>query len=199
MKTSFRELQDLIRKVDFSGRDRTSKQSNHLPSELCAQVANFLTVQRCVHSEAEATSASSMDSVYKLEGCLLDDENSWWLSGPASMPGGKGSEYVEVRLTKKCTIRRVQSVSMRIPPLSVGPLSVREFRVDIANEIGEWLQLPFIFPVENRRGLQRFHIGDVDATSIRVVCLSNQISAFADPMILPSDMERVGFYAIKVE
>ena len=115
------------------------------------------------------------------------------------MPGGRGDEYVEVRLAKANTMRRIQSVSMSIPPLPVGPLSVREFRVDIANERGDWKQLPFRFQVENVSGMQRFPIGNVDATSVRVVCLSNQISVFLDAMESPNDMERVGFYAIKVE
>ena len=149
MKTSFMDLHDLIGQIDFfsaSGGPR-SKSSCCLPAEICSHVANFLTVQRCVHSEVEAVSATSMDSIYKLEGCLVDDEDSWWLSSFGSMPGGRGDEYVEVRLAKANTMRRIQSVSMSIPPLPVGPLSVREFRVDIANERGDWKQLPFRFQV----------------------------------------------------
>ena len=199
MKASFDELRGLIRLIDFSENNRDIEQSKHLPAELSSYVANFLTVKRCDHSEAEAVAASSMDSMFKLERCMVDDQDSWWLSGFGSMPRGRGDEYVEVRLSKTNSLRRVQSVSMSIPPLPVGPLSVREFRLEVANQQGDWTQLPFEFQVQNESGMQRFPIGNVDATSIRVVCLSNQISPFLDSMESPNDMERVGFYAIKFE
>lgn len=52
--------------------------------------------------------------------------------------------------------------------------------------------------MENISGMQRFPIGDADATSIPVVCLSNQISAYLDGSY-PSEMERVGYYAVRFE
>ena len=115
------------------------------------------------------------------------------------MPQGRGEEWVECGLCEPTTLRRVQAVYMSIPPLPVGPLSVREFRVDACDEKGAWRQLPFIFSVDNRNGMQRFPIGAVDAHSIRVVCLANQISAHLATMQSPNEMERVGFYALKFD
>jgi hypothetical protein len=198
MKTSFSGLRDLIRHIDFAA---ARSEFKHLPEEICSNVASFLTVQRCVPSDIEAVAASSMDSLFKLEGCLVDDEESWWLSGEGTMPRGRGEAYVEVRLAKDNSLRRIQSVSMSIPPLPAGPLSVREFRVDVSSEQGVWVQLPFVFQVENVRGMQRFSIGNVDARSIRVVCLSNQISHALLGVLdeLNTSLEQVGFYAIRVE
>lgn len=198
MKRSFQELQTAIREMCFHP-NITRARIVQLPSDLGDHhVASFLTVDSCVNSQVKAVSASSIDSQYKLTGCLVDDTDSWWLSAGGSMPGGRGEEYVEFLLSDKEALRRLQAVSMAIPPVPAGPLSVREFRVDVKDEKGVWTTLPHICTVENIDGMQRFPIGDVDATSIRVFCLSNQISAYLDA-IYPSEMERVGYYAAKFE
>ena len=195
MECSFDSLQEIVQRVNFD----PSGTAKHLPPELSKHVSKFLTVRRAVRDEVEAVTASSMDMApHKLADCLVDNEESWWMSALGTMPGGRGEEYVEFRLSKIPVLRRVIAVSVRIPPLPQGPLSVREFRVDVADEVGLWRQLPGVHSVDNRTGMQRFPIGDVDAHSVRVVCLSSQISTYIgeDP---DHNFERVGFYAVQFE
>lgn len=191
MECSFDSLQELIQQVNFD----PSGTSKHLPPELSKHVANFLTVQKVVRDEVEAVGSSSMDMPHQLADCLIDDEDSWWMSGAGTMPGGRGAEYVEFRLCRRQILRRVTAVQLRIPPLPMGPLSVREFRVDVADEWGLWRQLPGIHLVDNRAGMQQFEIGNIDAHSVRVVCLSNQISTYLGGDTL--SYGSVGYYAVK--
>lgn len=194
MNCTYSQLQNLVQKINFD----QSGTAKHLPPELSCHVANFLTLRKVVRGEVEAVEASSVDSPHSLSECLVDNEDSWWMSAFGTMPGGRGDEYVEFRLCKRHVLRRVVGVHVRIPPLPLGPLSVREFRVDVADEEGIWRQLPAIFPVDNRSGMQRFPLGDVDAHSVRIVCLSNQISPYLDAES-PILHERVGFYAVQFD
>lgn len=205
MKCSYSRLQLHIQKINFNATTNTAtatttKSPLYLPSELARHVANFLTVERVQKDQVEAVTASSHDKAHKLSDCLQDNETTWWISGFGSMPGGQGEEYVELRLcSQRPILRRLRAVCVRIPPLPMGPLSVREFRVDVSDGKGTWRQLPFQFSVDNRTGMQRFALGEVDAHSVRIVCLSNQISAYLESMESPHSMERVGFYAVQFE
>ena len=195
MKCSFDSLQKLVQRVNFD----PSGTVKHLPPELSKYVAKFLTVRRVVRDDVEAVAASSMDMApHTLADCLVDNEESWFMSAAGTMPRGRGDEYVEFRLSKRPVLRRVIGVSVRIPPLPLGPLSVRDFRVDVADEWGIWRQLPGVYSADNRAGMQRFLIGDVDAHSVRVVCISNQISTFMGEESDPN-FERVGFYAVQLD
>ncbi|CAB9531104.1 expressed unknown protein [Seminavis robusta] len=205
MKCTFPQLLEVIRCIDVGGGSHITgtgaRHSSQLPVDLARRVASYLSVRRVIQSQVKAASASSMDSVYKLSGCLADDDTSWWLSGSQSMSLGRGEEFVEFQLCPAGNLLcRIEAVHIRIPPLPAGPLSVREFRVDVANEQKIWRQLPYHYEVDNRTGMQRFPIGHVDAQAIRIVCLSNQISPFLSTMRDPQHhYERVGFYAVKFE
>ena len=206
MNCSFTQLRSVIQEINFASRTTAAaaiatqpRQQLFLPLELSGYVATFFTVPRVVPSQVEAVAASSLDATHKLTGCLVNDEDSWWLSGFGTMPGGRGDEYVEFRLCPRPLLRRVVAVFVRIPPLPLGPLSVREFRVEVSDENLTWRNLPEVYSVDNRTGLQRFPIGNIDAYCIRIVCLSNQISQFLEAMESPHRMERVGFYAVQFE
>lgn len=276
MSCTFSELCHVIQQIDFAaaGRgsavsssgnkrkittDDTTPPSNNpndkktLPPELSCHVATFLTVPRIDPTqEVVAATASSQDDTFKLTGVLINDEDSWWLSGAGSMPRGHGTEFVEFHFCRGNTdasaggggtaannnpaqtpsqtqdrhllLRRLVAVHVRIPPLPLGPLSVREFRIDVATEQQPpnalqpqllphhqepplplppnlvWTTLPGVHVVDNRTGMQRFPIHTpVDAYGVRIVCLSNQISAFLETTDTPHRMERVGFYAVQLE
>lgn len=198
MNCTFSQLQKMVQQIKFYPPAGTAK---HLPSELSTYVSNFLTVKKVMHDEVEAVAASSEDSPHKLAECLVDNDESWWMSRHGSMPAGRGGEYVEFRLAKRPVLRRLVAVHIRIPPLPQGPLSVREFRVDVADEEGHWRQLPTIFVVDNREGMQRFPLGgdDIDAHSVRIVCLSNQICEYLITTASRHIPEMVGFYAVRLE
>ena len=200
MKCSFDILHTLIQQINF---DPSGASSKHLllPPELSKHVAKFLTVRNVIHKEVEVVGASSKhrSSSNNLSDCLVDTENNWWISGAETMPAkGKGREYVEFRLCPRNLLRRLTSVHIRIPPLPQGPLSVREFRLEVVGEGGWWQKFPDIHVVDNRSGMQQFYIGiNIDASLVRVVCLSNQISQYVEE--LPTSLTSVGFYAVRFE
>merc|ERR1712232_628426 len=101
----------------------------------------------------EAVRASSIDSrSCRLSDSVRPDTTSWWISKSGTMPYGYGEQYVEFQFAKKeknknktnkennnhhiiiPVTRRINYVSVSIPPLPMGPLSVRTFRVDILVE-----------------------------------------------------------------
>jgi hypothetical protein len=135
-----------------------------LPHELCVRVLQFLTIQRVRHSDVVVTGCSSQHAgdhaVMPLSSCLDgDNDDTWWLSAPGSMPRGTGAEWIQFALAPttlsssssvsspssssaastssgggggggiKSRLCRLSSVSMKILPLPQGPLSVSEFIV----------------------------------------------------------------------
>lgn len=177
-----------------------------LPDELIRCVLQFFVVKRAQKSEIVASRASSMDMTSKRFGlsCSLEnDDTTWWMSGNGTMPKGYGHEFIQFALNNNDTVlRRINSVSVCIPPMPMGPLSVRIFRVDALTEEQEWKQISPIFTVENCSGLQRFDLGNIDATDVRVVCLSNQVASVYGrntDLIFPPPMECVGLYCVQFD
>lgn len=73
---------------------------------------------------------------YPISVVLNDREDEWWISRPGSCPGGLGAEWLEFSFPG---LRRVSCVGLMIPPLPYGPLSVREFHLEVEAE-GKWRQ-----------------------------------------------------------
>jgi hypothetical protein len=188
-----------------------------LPPELAKQVLQFLVIQRIDPDLVETVSCSSHDKMHPLAACLSDDETSWWMSGRQSMPTGRGCEYIQLSVGP--VMRRLAAVSIKIPPLPQGPLSVREFRIEaptvttrertttVPVTTVEWKAVSPVFTVDNRTGFQRFVMSDpVDVTTVRLVCLSNQIASFIDAETghhsgtnMARQFDCVGFFSLRLE
>lgn len=211
LNCSYSELLSRVRQFDF---EPTESSSKLLPPEICRRVIEYFIVDFVNTEQVEAVGCSSHDEVHPLSACLSDDETTWWISGERSMPWGRGNEYVELCLGP--TLRRLTAVSIKIPPLPQGPLSVSEFHLEAPGSDGEWEACSPVFTLENRTGFQRFPLTeDVDAQLVRVVCLSNHFfSAVARYRDLPQEQrqlfrlnnprerrrfENVGFFTVKIE
>jgi hypothetical protein len=173
-----------------------------LTPELMRRVAGYLTVRPVQQSDVRVVGCSSHDRRHPLESCLTPADSTWWISGPQTMIHGRGREYVEFRLCPagyRESCRRLSSFSLRIPPLPMGPLSVREFelqgRVERFHAAGvttdtssssssfsyRTLALTTPSAVQNVSGWQDFVLQEpADVSVVRIVCLSNQISRFME-------------------
>jgi hypothetical protein len=216
-KCSYSELLALVETLDFASKKECSRgRVCVLPPELAYRVVQCLVIQRVDPEQVETVSCSSHDEAHPLTACLSDDETSWWISGPHSMPQCRGYEYIQLSLGPTPQLRRLTAVSIKIPPLPQGPLSVREFRIESpmttgattdATDATEWTAVTPVFTVENRTGFQRFVLdtaNPVDVHQVRLVCLSNQISSFIDGLGVDRfnttlRFECVGFFAVRFE
>lgn len=208
MQSSYRELVQLIAhlpmvKQEFpaTAPDTTasafcsSSSSSSLPQELIRKIASYFIIERVTHSQVQAIQASSTAGRFPLQEVLRDDDTTWWISSTGSMPKGRGHEYVQFRLGP--VLRRLSAISIKIPPLPLGPLSVRTIRLDVLLEEGatsssldmvphheeqqQWktVSTPSHWTVENKTGYQKFELHPpIDAKVIRIVCLTNQMSRF---------------------
>lgn len=194
---TYRELLRLIEKLPAV---RLEERDEVLPPEIIEKIASFLTVVPVVPVDVVAVRASSSDGSHTLQDCLSTDKSTWWISSFGSMPNGKGEEFVEFRLSSKPC--RLRSVSIEIPPLPMGPLSVRTMKVKA--KIGDfWEEISPIYKVENKTGWQKYDIPPVDTQLVRLVCLTNQISQFLPTnSINEQDFRQfaaVGYFSVKFE
>jgi hypothetical protein len=189
---SYRDILDILQKVSESSELLT------LPDDLHRTIAEYLVVQPICTPEVMVVGASSDRGDFPLERILIDDNQTWWMSESGSMPHGRGEVYVEFCVSKNGQLRRLQSISISIPPLPFGPLSVRKFRVDHSTDAGlnNWHVGEEIMSLSgNRYGMQRFDLKPMDAVRVRLVCLSNQVSVYDDNADLGSH-GCVGLYAV---
>jgi hypothetical protein len=189
-----------------------------LTPELTRRVLGFLAVRAARHCDVTVAGCSSHDGRHPLASCLSPDETTWWISAPRTMNRGRGREHVDFLLCpgESESARRLSSVSIRIPPLPRGPLSVRDLelrlRIERRGDDGTpfYLYQPVALSsnsVRNEPGWQRFRlIEPVDAKVVRLVCLNNQISRFmgdegSEPLLptVVSPFDQVGFFSIRFE
>lgn len=165
-----------------------------LPEELVARVVSFLRLPRVTHGRVRVVRASTDRGDYPLQCVLENQSHKWWISAPGSMPMGKGDEYLEFRLCGDATTpgpRRVSFWGVSIPPMPMGPLSVRNFRLsysttpssgtdddDNKNENERWRLHPQTFRLSKSvRGLQWFEIlPPLEAVRVRMVCQQNMVA-----------------------
>ena len=206
---SLDELREILSHIDL--RPSSSSEPQRLPAELLQRILSFLVIERVYPIEVKAINCSSHDKVHALSRCLVDEHWSWWLSAPGTMKGGRGQQYVQFLLGPR--LRRLSSICIKIPPLPQGPLSVREFLVQQFTLERGWHAVSPIFTVQDHGGWQRFVLpGKVDVDEVRVVCLSNQISAAkellsqqqsfgqnGEPLDPLRRFQSVGFFTIRFE
>jgi hypothetical protein len=177
MKCSYVEILQLLNRVDFSAGTQSANNEKVLSPELAQRILQYLTIKRVNQGQVRVLECSSHDRGHPLVCCLSPDEETWWMSANRTMPLGRGQQWVQFALSP--TLCRLSAVLLKIPPLPQGPLSVREFFLQAFSIDRGWHSISPIFVVENRVGWQRFPLLDpADVDEVRVVCVSNQMSAF---------------------
>ena len=199
-----------------------------LPLDACQRIADFFVIEPVRMDQVEVISCSSHDANCDPNNVLSDDENSWWISEPGSMPGGVGNQEIEFLLNNASnSLRRVQEVCIKIPPMPQGPLSLRTFQIFTtmtsntagskcrrgashgkpeghlgSNDDGDW-SLICHSHVANHAGWQRFNVIPTDCLRLRLVCLTNQISVFEGASDHEPDLNHryaaVGLFSIRFE
>lgn len=191
---------------------RTIQQIFNVPSEISHTIGDFFVVESVIPSKVKAIRSSSTSNQHPLSAALDDDISTWWISGPGSMPRGKGREYIEFQLSSR-SVCRLSKFSIQIPPLPMGPLSVRRLRLERRVETrggdtvssGCWQSCSPIWTIENKTGWQEYALEPpVDVQSIRVVCLTNQMEVIlhgleSDDEDMENQFSCVGFYCVKFE
>ena len=206
-----RQLLDLLYTLDFDGKSSSLHQPPKvLPPEIAARVMSFLTVESVQASRVRPVCSSTHDLVHPLSESLSEGETTWWLTQQGSMPGGKGRQYIQYKLSH--TLCRLRTVSLKIPPLPLGPLSVREFYLETFCVERGWFKISPNYLVANKVGWQTFDLpnGGCDVDEVRVVCLRNQMAEFLEGLDMDmirkrgfeADIRRfssVGFFSIRFE
>ena len=207
---SYRQLLDGLYTYDF---DPTAAVPKVLVPELAAKVLSYLTVERVVPGQVRATSCSSHDQLHPLSASLEDDESNWWLSQPGSLPGGVGRQYVQYQLCNGHTLCRLSRVSIKIPPLPMGPLSVRQFYLETFDIDRGWHAMtPHLTVSGNKSGWQTYDLMPCDVREVRLVCVQNQMANYLQQLhdrthgisssLLRAERRQfssVGFYAARFE
>ena len=108
-----------------------------LPLDICQRIVDFCLIEPVRMDQVSVLSCSSQDRSQvngsNLQDVLSESERSWWISAPGSMPGGVGREWLEFQLVKQgggATACRLTEISIKIPPLPQGPLSLRTFQIE---------------------------------------------------------------------
>mmetsp|Transcript_6392 Transcript_6392/g.9143 ORF Transcript_6392/g.9143 Transcript_6392/m.9143 type:complete len:299 (+) Transcript_6392:84-980(+) len=174
-----------------------------VPDDIARYIASFLVVEKVDFQKVEATSASSTRGDYPLSSVLSNKPHTWWISGDGGITSGRG-EYIEFRLQQNGGIRRLHLVGLSIPPLPMGPLSVRNFRIDWSMDGMEWMNGDgkIAFETMDKSGMQIFELpSPIDAAYVRLVFLDNVIHVlgkqYSDP-ILPDEYDCVGLFHVRL-
>ena len=226
--------------------NNTLLSKQQLPTEMVTRIVQYLLLPRiqmedvtaiaCSSQHIAATSAvtTTNDSIIKnhrltlLAHCLTDDETTWWISeeGLNVRP-----QFVEFHCLPQNDrihqhfhshrVVRVRSVSIKIPPLPYGPMSLQQFVMqrrpllnhhhhhgnspnnDNNNDDNDIIPWEAVSPVWTLDGhileYQTFDFPNagVDVTHLRILCLSNQASSSeVDRFNFP---QMVGFYSIRFD
>lgn len=191
---SHRFLLDFLQDLQFGSSD----ENRVLHYDLEERVASYLIVPRVNPRSVKVVGCSSTDGSHPLAECLSMNEDTWWISGAESMPGGRGSEYVEFQLsTNWCRLSRI---GIKIPPLPHGPLSVRDFVVQ-AFLNGQWEYISPMWSCDNVSHVQYFAFDEsgVDVQRVRVICITNQLHDHYHSRLVSFNFNRVGFYGVTFE
>jgi hypothetical protein len=72
--------------------------SRTFPPEILRNIASFFTTANLDPSKTKALRCSSTSGQYSLEQCLVDTENSWWISAAGSLRNGMSWIYIDACL-----------------------------------------------------------------------------------------------------
>jgi hypothetical protein len=235
-------------------------QRQHVTAIACSSLYSDSMIQRNSN-----TNSNTLHPLALLAHCLTDDESTWWISqdgvnvrpqyvdfccvpsiqGHTTTVTSDANLHISAAITNTSVVR-IQSVSIKIPTLPFGPMSLREFVIqrskcqsqshpnhdtnhststdaldnddddddddemnhhsntDIDTAAVEWETISPTWTLHAyTTGYQTFTFPapGVDVTHVRLLCLSNQISAEEqDPHWIPLEIpQSVGFYSIRFD
>lgn len=166
-----------------------------LPLDVCERIVEYFVIQPVFMDDIRVMGCSSYDESCNPQDVLTENEDTWWISAPGSMPKGVGRQTIDFALTRTGRPCRVTTISIKIPPLPQGPLSLRTFQLE-GIEHDQDIRLLCSNQLANRPGWQRFTVEVADCYRARLVCLSNQISMGNTVL---NFAEAVGLYSIRFE
>eukprot|EP00445_Apocalathium_hangoei_P007470 CAMPEP_0203866342 /NCGR_PEP_ID=MMETSP0359-20131031/15891_1 /ASSEMBLY_ACC=CAM_ASM_000338 /TAXON_ID=268821 /ORGANISM="Scrippsiella Hangoei, Strain SHTV-5" /LENGTH=265 /DNA_ID=CAMNT_0050784415 /DNA_START=175 /DNA_END=971 /DNA_ORIENTATION=+ len=158
-----------------------------LQDAMAEQISAYLRIDFLKGTDTSITGCSSYRGDYPIEVALNSKEDEWWISEAGSMPGGVGREFLAFSFG--AMPRRVSFVGVRIPPMPSGPLSVRNFHLEVppqgtntetAAGLDVWCMVPSTseFRTLDNGALQEFAlVPPLETTAVRLVCTRNAASA----------------------
>lgn len=104
-----------------------------LPHIVARHIVEYLCIDWVRESEVRVVNCSSTAENFPISEVLTPATNTWWISEAIPFPPGATSagsptwEYLDFEFG--AVPRRVSFIGVKIPPLSIGPLSVRRFHL----------------------------------------------------------------------
>jgi hypothetical protein len=171
----------------WSSVDAESQQRVFLLPELVEHILGFLTINAVDMNQVEAIGCSSVamhTDASSIQNTLDPSSANWWISADGVAPGGVGREWVSYCIggDDGATPRRVEILSLKIPPMPSGPLSVRDFHLERApTPDGPWAQASGMLRTLDTGARQDFFIDPpIEAPYVRIVCCRNAARARYD-------------------
>jgi len=154
-----------------------------LPENVVAAIATWLELRSVQPSDITVTSCSSGRGDYPISAVLNDRDDQWWISDSGSCPDGHGREYLEFSFGPEP--RRVTCVAVKIPPLPYGPLSVRDFHLEVP-KLSEWEEVSQPLMTLDSPEMQEFVLcPPLECQKLRLVCTRNAMAALKPTELLP--------------
>lgn len=127
-----------------------------------------LTPVPIINVDQVSVRASSTRKDFPLHVVLEEDDSKWWISAPGSFSRGRGEEYLEFEFASLSALR---VLGISIPPMPMGPLSVREFSVEAFVD-KRWQSVSPRLQTLDRVGLQEVALESVETHRLRVKCFA---------------------------
>lgn len=170
--------------------------------ELVDSVISFLKIAQVDPASVVATRASSTGPMgpSHCSNTLKPDHDTWWISAPGSCPQGEGREWVEYCLSPTAPVR-VDFLTLTIPPMPSGPLSVKVFHLELSNvPDGPWERATDDMHTVNSIAQQEWALcPPIEARFVRIVCTLNAAGSLARKLDSMPDCQlpdSIGFFCI---
>jgi len=153
-----------------------------LPDNVVAGIASWLQILRV--SDVTVTGCSSSRGDFPISAVLNDAENEWWISESGTCPDGHGREYLEFSFGAE--LCRVTVLAMKIPPLPYGPLSVRDFHLEVIDPMQS--TTPTLMTLDSREMQEFVLFPPLECRKLRLVCTRNAAAAMMSGEHVPRSL-----------
>lgn len=155
-----------------------------LPDNVVAGIASWLQICRVHLSDVTVTGCSSSRGDFPISAVLNDQENEWWISNSGTCPDGHGHEYLEFSFGAE---RRVTVVAVKIPALPYGPLSVRDFHLEVIEPMKS-LTPKQLMTLDSREMQEFVLFPPLECRKLRLVCTRNAAAAMMSAEHVPRSL-----------
>lgn len=146
---------------------------------LVDHVLSFIHIRHVSMEDVQVVAASSSAPYDQCDPkhTLMPGCDCWWISSPGSAPNGVGCEFISYQLGD--TVRRVSFVRLQIPCLPYGPLSVRIFHLESAEQAdGPYTRAsPELVTFDTERMQEWALTPPIESRFVRIVCTVNAAAA----------------------